>query len=37
MSIRFVCLLVDCQQHLECYCVEDGAFVPFVASLKENE
>jgi hypothetical protein len=30
MSSRLVCLLVDCQQYSECYCVEDGTFVSFV-------
>jgi hypothetical protein len=29
--------LVDCRQHSKCCCVEDGAFVPFVVSLEENE
>jgi hypothetical protein len=32
-----VCLLVDCWQHLECCCVEDGAFTSFVVSVKRNE
>jgi len=29
--------LVDCRQHLECCCVEDGAFVPFVVFMEGNE
>jgi hypothetical protein len=36
MSSRLICLLVDCWQHSECYCVEDGTFVPFVVSLEGN-
>jgi hypothetical protein len=36
-SSRFVCLLVDCQQHSECCCVEDGVFVPFVVSMEGTE
>jgi hypothetical protein len=37
MSSQFICLLVDYQQHLECDCVEDGAFVSFVMSMEGNK
>jgi hypothetical protein len=37
MSSRLICFLVDCQQHLECCCVDDSAFVSFVVSLEGTE
>jgi hypothetical protein len=36
MGGRLVYMLVDCQQHLECCCVEDSAFVPFVVRINDR-
>jgi hypothetical protein len=33
-SNQLICMLVDCQERLECYCVENGAFMPHVVSME---
>lgn len=30
-------LVVDCRQHLECCCMEDSAFMPFIVFMEGNE